>query len=68
VPGSSVDLGGECMRTLPWYYATRTLGVVMVLYGLFGDKTPERGTIIITGAGLIGVDKVARSEKNDDRG
>lgn len=53
---------------IPWYYFTRALGAVMVLYGLFVDSSPERGTIIITGAGLIGVDKVARSEKKDDTG
>jgi hypothetical protein len=46
----------------PWFYATRGLGVVFLLYGLLHDHSGDRGTIILTGAGLIGVDKVARSE------
>jgi hypothetical protein len=47
---------------LRWFYATRFLGTTLILFGVFGDKTPERSTIILTGAGLLGVDKVARSE------
>lgn len=47
---------------LPWYYATRAIGTVLILFGVFVDHTPERGTIILTGAGLLGIDKVARSE------
>lgn len=35
----------------------------MILFGLFGDDTPERGTIILTGAGLLGYDKVKRSDE-----
>lgn len=46
----------------PWFYWTRTLGTVILLYGVFGDETPERSTLILTGAGLLGIDKVARSE------
>lgn len=46
----------------PWYYATRAIGSVILLYGVFGDASAERGTIILTGAGLLGIDKVARSE------
>lgn len=46
----------------PWFFFTRGLGTVILLYGIFGDKTPERGTIILTGAGVAGFDKVARSE------
>lgn len=49
-------------KGLPWYYATRTLGTVLILYGVFGDHTPERSTLILTGAGLLGIDKVARNE------
>lgn len=45
---------------LKWYYATRGVGALLVVYGLLVDHTPERGTLIITGAGLMGVDKVAR--------
>lgn len=47
---------------LRWFYATRLLGSTLILFGVFGDKTPERSTIILTGAGLLGIDKVARSE------
>ena len=47
---------------IPWYYVTRTLGVLVLLYGLFFDESPERGTIILGGFGLLGFDKVARSE------
>jgi hypothetical protein len=50
------------MKALPWYYATRGLGIVLILFGVFADHTPERGTIIVTGAGLLGIDRVARSE------
>jgi hypothetical protein len=53
------------MKKLPWYFATRALGVVMIVFGLFGDHTGDRSTIIITGAGLLGIDKVARSESGN---
>lgn len=53
--------------TLRWYYITRLAGLVVLLYGVFGDHTSERGTLIITGAGLLGIDKVARSESNGDK-
>lgn len=48
--------------TIPWYYITRLIGTVILLFGVFGDHTTDRGTIILTGAGLLGIDKVARSE------
>jgi hypothetical protein len=48
-----------------WYWATRGTGLVMVFYGMLVDHTPDRGTLIITGAGLIGVDKVLRSPGGD---
>lgn len=47
---------------IPWYYVTRALGVVILLFGVFGDASADRGTIILTGAGLLGIDKVARNE------
>lgn len=47
---------------MPWYYVTRGLGTIILLFGVFADSTPDRGTIILTGAGLLGIDKVARSE------
>lgn len=49
-------------HTLPWYYLTRALGVGILIYGVFADHSAERGTVILTGAGLLGIDKVARSE------
>lgn len=51
------------LSALHWYYVTRLLGTVILLYGVFGDNSGDRGTIIIAGAGLLGVDKVARSEE-----
>ena len=54
--------------TLRWYYFTRLLGVVVLLYGLLLDESPERGTIILGGFGLIGFDKVARSEPGKSNG
>jgi len=50
------------LKSLKWYYATRALGTIMVLYGMFGDKTPERATLILTGAGFLGFDFVKRNE------
>lgn len=50
------------MKVMPWYFWTRGLGSLLVLYGLLVDHSPERSTIILTGAGLLGLDKVARSE------
>lgn len=47
---------------IPWYFVTRTLGVALVVYGLLVDNTSDRGTIILSGLGLLGVDKVARTE------
>lgn len=35
----------------------------MLLYGLLVDKTPERGSIILGGFGLLGLEKVARGEE-----
>lgn len=48
---------------IPWAYVTRGLGVFLVLYGIFGDHSEDRGTIIIGGFGLIGVDRVAKSDE-----
>ncbi len=47
---------------IEWFWITRTVGVAVFLFGVFVDSSPERGTIILTGAGLAGFDKVARSE------
>lgn len=54
------------LNALPWFYMTRLLGTVILVYGVFGDSSGDRGTIIITGAGLLGIDKVARSEPHKD--
>jgi hypothetical protein len=51
--------------SLPWYYVTRTLGAAMVVYGLVIDHSPERGTIILGGLGLLGYDSVKRSEPSE---
>ena len=50
------------LPTFPWYYVTRLIGATILLFGVFSDETAERGTIILTGAGLLGIDKVARSD------
>ncbi len=46
-----------------WYYVTRLIGAAMTIYGILVDKTPDRGTIIMAGVGILGLDKVTRSEK-----
>ena len=53
------------LQKLKWYYFTRGIGVTMVLYELlFAAGTPERGTIILAGCGMLGFDYVARKEKD----
>lgn len=57
------------MIDLRWFHITRSVGVLVFLYGVFMDDSPERGTIILLGAGLAGFDKVSRTEastKKDD--
>lgn len=63
------------MPQVPWYVFTRIIGAAVLLYGVFGDHTPERGTIIMTGAGFMGFDTVlnsggrttaAKSKEKDD--
>jgi hypothetical protein len=39
------------------------MGVSVLLYGLLVDDTPERGSIILGGFGLLGLEKVARGEE-----
>ena len=39
------------------------MGITVLLYGLLVDKTPERGSIILGGFGLLGLEKVARGEE-----
>lgn len=46
----------------PWYYANRALGVGLLMYGLLVDQSDERGTIILGGLGLLGLEPVVRSE------
>lgn len=50
------------MVTISWFHVTRTIGVLVFLYGVFLDDSAERGTIILAGAGLAGFDKVARTD------
>ncbi len=54
------------LQKLKWYYATRAIGVFIVAYELFlNANTPERGTLILAGVGLLGFDFVARKDKGD---
>lgn len=55
------------MIVLKWFHATRALGVLVFLYGVFVDRSPERGTIILSGAGLAGFDKVAGGGSDSDK-
>lgn len=48
-----------------WFHATRALGVLCVLYGLFLDHSGDRGSIILGGFGLLGLEKVAKSDENN---
>jgi hypothetical protein len=52
---------------LHWWHVTRTIGVIVFLYGVFLDDSPERGTIILAGAGMAGFDKVARTESGSPK-
>ena len=53
------------MMKFRWYYATRAFGALGFLYGIFLDKSGDRTTIIVASAGLMGLDKVARSDENN---
>lgn len=51
---------------LRWYFFTRTLGSVTVVYELFfASGTAERGTIILAGFGVMGFDFVTRRDRVD---
>ena len=55
------------MRNLKWYYVTRGMGLITVLYELFfANGTAERGTIILAGFGVMGFDLVSRKDKPAD--
>lgn len=60
--GKGTDSNGYI--TIKWFYVTRAIGVLVFLYGVFVDDSPERGTLILTGAGLAGFDRVARPESD----
>lgn len=49
---------------IKWYFITRSLGVMLVLYGLLVDHTVDRSTILLGGFGLLGLEKVARSDSH----
>ncbi len=56
------------LTQLRWYYFTRGLGAVAFLYELVGDvHSTDRATIIIAACGLMGLDKVARSDASEKR-
>jgi hypothetical protein len=52
---------------IPWPYVTRTIGAVMVGYGMFFDESAERGTIILAGVGFLGYEFVQKSEPKRPR-
>lgn len=54
------------LRNLRWFHATRGIGISLLIYGLLADKSGDRGTIILTGAGFIGYDVVARNDAKKD--
>lgn len=47
------------LENVKWFWVTRGIGVTFALYGLLIDRSTERGTIILTGAGFLGFDRVA---------
>jgi hypothetical protein len=55
---------GKPSLNMKWYHVTRLLGVFLTIYGVLVDSSGDRGTIIIAGLGLLGYDKVARSEND----
>lgn len=50
------------MKFVPWYYVTRALGAAAFCYAILVDATDDRTAIIVAAAGLMGLDKVARTE------
>lgn len=51
-------------KYLKWFYFTRGLGTITVLYELFfATGTAERGTIILAGFGIFGYDLAVRREQ-----
>lgn len=51
------------LTKLKWYYFTRLIGTIMVFYELFSKAgSPERGTIILAGCGILGFDYVTRKK------
>lgn len=60
---SSISL--TCMtffKKLRWFWFTRAAGLIVFLYEVALDRSVDRATIIIAACGLMGLDKVARSE------
>jgi hypothetical protein len=55
------------MVEIKWFHVTRAIGVLVFLYGVFLDTSGERGTIILTGAGLAGFDKVAKPDLTPEK-
>ena len=49
------------MVTIRWFHVTRALGALVFLYGVFVDDSPERGTVVLIGAGMAGFDKFTRT-------
>jgi len=63
-----MDKKRDGMIDLRWWHVTRAVGIVVFLYGVFMDDSPERGTIILLGAGLAGFDKVSRADSPKGNG
>ena len=55
-------------KSWEWFHATRFLGITVLAYGLLVDDTPERGSIILGGFALLGIEKVARTERANTEG
>jgi hypothetical protein len=49
------------VKKLRWFYATRVVGLSIVIYEVVLDKgSADRGTIIIAACGLAGYELVAK--------
>lgn len=52
------------MSRLYWFYATRTIAVLLIFYGVLIENDPgNRGTCITAAIGLLAAEPVGRREK-----
>jgi hypothetical protein len=61
-PRHKIEQAVALVKSWRWFYTTRLLGVVLIMYALVLDKTDDRGTILVGGFGLLGLDRVARTD------